>query len=163
MTPTMPVMSWVDDGVATLHPGDVVLGRRGQRMQTLLGSCVSVVLTDPRRTLGVMCHIVHARSGHHPDQATTAYANVALDTMEDMLREHGLVASMCEAFVYGGGNMFPDLVPGVSVGDRNVTEVLDALQDRGIRVLSVETGGAVYRNLCWTVGPEAPQTVAVPL
>jgi chemotaxis protein CheD len=35
------------DGVTTLHPGDVVLGLRGDRLQTLLGSCVAVVLTDP--------------------------------------------------------------------------------------------------------------------
>ena len=36
----------------TLHPGDVVCAERGDRMETLLGSCVAVVLTDPRRTVG---------------------------------------------------------------------------------------------------------------
>ncbi len=163
MTHFLPQVPWMDEDVTTLHPGDVVLSLRGQCMQTLLGSCVSVVLTDPRRTLGVMCHIVHAGHASHPDQSSTAYAHVALDTMEEMLREHGLVASMCEAFVFGGGNMFPALVPGSSVGDHNVNEVLGALQAKSIRVLSVDTGGAVYRKLRWTVGPDAPQTVAVPL
>jgi chemotaxis protein CheD len=156
----MPV---TQDGVTTLHPGDVVLGLRGDRLQTLLGSCVAVVLTDPRRTLGVMCHVVHARPATPPAQGSTAHADVALHTMADLIHAHGLVASMCEAYVYGGGNMFPHLVPGVSVGDHNVAWVLDALNAQGIRVLSVDTGGAVYRQLRWTVGPDVPHTVAVPL
>jgi chemotaxis protein CheD len=151
------------DGLTTLHPGDVALGLRGDRLQTLLGSCVAVVLTDPRRTLGVMCHIVHARPATRSHQATTAHADVALRTMGQLIQAHGLVTSMCEAYVYGGGNMFPHLVPGHSVGDRNVAQVLDVLAAQGIRVLSIDTGGAVYRQLRWTVGPDAPHTVAVPL
>jgi len=113
--------------------------------------------------LGVMCHVVHARPATPPAQGSTAHADVALHTMADLIHAHGLVASMCEAYVYGGGNMFPHLVPGVSVGDHNVAWVLDALNAQGIRVLSVDTGGAVYRQLRWTVGPDVPHTVAVPL
>jgi chemotaxis protein CheD len=157
------MMAVSTDGVITLHPGDVVLGMRGERMQTLLGSCVAVVLTDPRRTLGVMCHIVHARPALHTKHRSTAHADVALQTMADLLQSHGIVASMCEAYVYGGGNMFPHLVQGPGVGDKNVQYVLDDLISRYIRVLLVDTGGAKYRQLRWTVGPDAPQTVAVPL
>jgi len=156
----MPV---TQDGVTTLHPGDVVLGLRGDRLQTLLGSCVAVVLTDPRRTLGVMCHVVHARPAANAALGSTAHADVALHTMAELIQAHGLVASLCEAYVYGGGNMFPHLVPGVSVGDHNVAWIMDALAAQGIRVLSIDTGGAVYRQLRWTVGPDAPHTVAVPL
>jgi chemotaxis protein CheD len=156
----MPV---TQEGVTTLHPGDVVLGLRGESLQTLLGSCVAVVLTDPRRTMGVMCHVVHARPAPQAQRACTAHADAALRTMAQLIQEHGLVASMCEAYVYGGGNMFPHLVPGSSVGDHNVAQVLDTLAAQGIRVLSVDTGGAVYRQLRWTVGPDAPHTVAVPL
>ncbi len=156
----MPV---TQDGVTTLHPGDVVLGLRGDRLQTLLGSCVAVVLTDPRRTLGVMCHVVHARPAANPALGSTAHADEALHTMAELIQAHGLVASLCEAYVYGGGNMFPHLVPGASVGDHNVAWIMDALAAQGIRVLSVDTGGAVYRQLRWTVGPDAPHTVAVPL
>ena len=37
-----------------LNPGDVAVGQRGDRLETLLGSCVAIVLTDPRRTIGAM-------------------------------------------------------------------------------------------------------------
>ncbi len=157
------MMATARDGTLILHPGDVALGLRGDRLQTLLGSCVAVVLTDPRRTLGVMCHIVHARPATRQQAQSTAHADIALRTMARLIQAHGLVTSMCEAYVYGGGNMFPHLVPGTSVGDHNVTEVLEALSAQGIRVLSIDTGGAVYRQLRWTVGHDAPHTVAVPL
>lgn len=42
--------------VITLHPGDVVLGTRGDRLQTLLGSCVAIVLTDPIERWGHVSH-----------------------------------------------------------------------------------------------------------
>lgn len=149
--------------VITLHPGDVVLGERGDCLVTLLGSCVAIVLTDPRRTVGVMCHIVHARPALSAQDRSGAYADVALHTMGKLLQSRGLAASMCEAYVYGGGNMFPQIVTGASVGGGNAQWALDALARLGVKVLSVDVGGAVYRQLRWTVGPAAPQIVAVPL
>jgi chemotaxis protein CheD len=149
--------------VITLHPGDVMLAMRGDTMQTLLGSCVAVVLTDPRRTVGAMCHIVHPNLAPKSAGQHGAYANVALQMMTDLLQERGLVTSRCEAHVYGGGNMFPDLYPNSSIGDHNVQTVLQALDLAGVRVLSMDTGGATYRKLSWLVGTDLPQVVAVSL
>ncbi len=157
-------MSAIEAGtVITLHPGDVMLGSRGDRMQTLLGSCVAVVLTDPRRTVGVMCHIVHATLAPLSARRHGAYIDVALQMMTDLLHERGLVLSQCDAYVYGGGNMFPDLYPKSSIGDHNVQAVLHALDQAGVRVLSIGTGGAAYRKLSWLVGPDLPQVEAVSL
>lgn len=147
--------------VVILHPGDVVLGERGDRMQTLLGSCVSIVLTDPRRTLGTMCHIVHSIHDTRHRNLSTSDGEVALQTMVEMLQSRGLSASLCEAYVYGGGNMFPGLVEGETVGDHNVQWALEALTDMGVKVLAVDVGGNFYRQLHWTVGTAAPQVKAV--
>jgi len=143
----------------TLHPGDVALGQHGDRLETLLGSCVAIVITDPRRTVGVMCHIVHSRPAPSHALATGAYADVALDTMVELLRQRGITARMCEAYVYGGGNMFPQLEQGSSVGDGNADWALAALAALGIRVLAVDLGGAAYRRLSWTIGRAAPQVI----
>ena len=69
----------------TLHPGDVALGQHGDALETLLGSCVAIVITDPRRTVGAMCHIVHSRPAPRNALATGAYGRVALDTMVGLL------------------------------------------------------------------------------
>jgi chemotaxis protein CheD len=148
--------------VVTLHPGDVALGLRGDRLETLLGSCVAIVLTDPRRTLGTMCHIVTSRPASHARTASGAQAGVALQTMERLLQSRGFVAARCEAYIYGGGNMFPGIVSSPSVGEANAQWAQHTLAALGTRVLSVDVGGHVYRRLRWTVGPQAPQVEAVP-
>lgn len=148
----------------TLHPGDVVLGLRGDRLETLLGSCVAIVLTDPRRTVGAMCHFVYTRPcAQAPAILPTAQADHALQSMAQLLQVRGILVPLCEAYVIGGGNMFPEMVSGVRVGDDNAQWALRALAAQGVRVLSTDVGGPVYRRLRWTVGPQAPQIEAVPL
>ena len=147
--------------VHTLHPGDVACADQGERLETLLGSCVAVVLTDPRRTIGVMCHIVHQGAPTGATKRTSAYAEVAFEAMFAMLLARGIIPALCEAYVYGGGNMFPDLVKSWHVGDTNARWALDTLIDLGIPVLFHDVGGNTYRRLSWTVGTAVPQVIAI--
>ena len=157
-------MTLVSPQVHTLHPGHVVCVGTGETMETLLGSCIAVILTDPRRTLGAMCHIVHASPDNSPARDGTAHADSALRRMFALLMARGVVPRLCEAYVYGGGNMFPELGDACSsVGDDNAAWALQALQDMGVTVLGTDVRGTVYRRLRWTVGPDAPQVDAVPL
>jgi chemotaxis protein CheD len=147
--------------VHVLHPGDVVRAGSGDRLETLLGSCVAILLTDPRRTIGVMCHIVHARPAPPAAQDNCAFADVALDTMYGLLRGRGITPALCEAYVYGGGDMFPEAIQPSRVGQANARWALDALAADRVRVLFQDTGGRSYRRLSWTIGTEAPQVIAV--
>lgn len=146
-----------------LHPGDVACGARGECFETLLGSCVAVILADPRRTVGAMCHIVHAAGAPAGRPCDTRHADVALIEMQRRLFAHGMRLALCEAYVFGGGNMFPRLYPHQPVGERNVHHVLDVLAAEGVRVLRHDVGGTAYRRLRWTVGPQEPEITAVPV
>jgi chemotaxis protein CheD len=147
--------------VHVLHPGDLVRAGRGDRLETLLGSCVAIILTDPRRTLGIMCHIVHARPAPPSAPGNCAFADVALDTMHGLLRGRGINPALCEAYVYGGGDMFPGLLQTARVGEANARWVMRALAADGIRVLSHDLGGHSYRRLAWTIGTGTPQVTSV--
>lgn len=149
--------------VHTLLPGDVVCADRGDRLETLVGSCVAIVLTDPRRTLGVMCHIVHSRPGSHVARGSCAHAETALEAMYDRLQARGIAPQLCEAYVYGGGNMFPALFTESHVGSDNAHWALDALERDGVRVLFHDLGRSAYRRLGWTVGYEPPQVTVCPV
>lgn len=144
-----------------LHPGDVACAERGDRLETLLGSCVAIILTDPRRTIAAMCHIVHSRPALGGARPSGAYAAYARDTMHALLLARGISPRLCEAYVYGGGNMFPGQFTGVHVGENNARWALDALAADGVRVVHQDLGGAAYRRLAWTVGPDAPQVATV--
>ena len=144
-----------------LHPGDVACGTRGDHFETLLGSCVSVVLTDPQRTVGAMCHIVHVGRGRDDAAYDSSYGDAALDLMYALLRGRGIEPQLCEAYVFGGGNMFPGLFVQSHVGSNNARWTLDALKQDGVRVLQQDLGGNRYRKLNWTVGAQAPRVTAV--
>lgn len=89
-----------------LLPGEVALGRSGDTLKTLLGSCVSVILTDPRRTVGVMCHIVHVGHPNAANQDNTAFGSVAMAEMTRRLFAIGFSPRSCEAYVVGAGTCF---------------------------------------------------------
>lgn len=149
-----------------LHPGDVMLAERGQTLQTLLGSCVALVLADPRRTVGAMCHIVHGHGSRPPGAAApaTAWGAAALAQLFALLRARGIEPRLCEAWAFGGGHMFPGLgARAGDVGERNAHWLLQAAQHAGLPLLLADLGGTCYRRLCWTVGPGAPQVQAVAL
>jgi len=144
-----------------LMPGDIAIGHVGDQLKTLLGSCVSVILTDPRRTIGVMCHIVHAGSPKAGQQHNTTYGSVAMAEMARLLRQSGFSPQACQAYVVGGGNMFSDFYSSQHVGARNTEWVLNDLAQQHIQVLKQDLGGNTYRKVVWTVGPEDPLVEAV--
>ncbi len=146
--------------VYRVHPGEVAFAEQGEQLDTLLGSCVSVILTDSRRTFGAMCHIVHASESVKPVQCCS-HGPQALDALDEMLIARGITPSKCVAYVYGGGNMFPGHYSRRHVGEVNATWVLDALAERQIAVIHEDLGGGVYRRLRWTVGPDEPEATSV--
>jgi chemotaxis protein CheD len=147
-----------DTSLHTLHPGDVVCADRGDRIETLLGSCVAILLTDPRRTVGAMCHFVHASGPARGERSgDSSYGNVALETMRRLLRARGIEAWLCEAYLVGGGNMFPHLYGSQHVGDRNVRWTMAELARAGVRILDYDVGGSGYRRVSWIVGPGTPR------
>lgn len=139
-----------------LMPGDVAIGLAGDQLKTLLGSCVSVILTDPRRTVAAMCHIVHSGKPNAGNAANTAFGEVAMADMFARLTAIGVIPTRCDAYVFGGGNMFPALSSKQPVGNSNVDWVLDYLHAKDIPVVDHCLGGNVYRKVSWTVGPGEP-------
>jgi chemotaxis protein CheD len=151
--------------VHLLNPGDVVVANAGDRLDTLLGSCVAVTLVDPRGTVGAMCHIVHANDSDARRPPDTHHARCALQAMADGLLARGIVPRLCLARVYGGANMFPRhygaTFDGLHVGMRNVARVLELLDAGGIRVIEQSIGGTGYRKLSWLIGRDAPTCTVV--
>ncbi|MDD0809896.1 chemotaxis protein CheD [Curvibacter sp. RS43] len=149
--------------VRFLHPGDVALAQRGERLDTLLGSCVAVLLTDPKRTVGAMCHIVHTSQRAPQDPHDTRHGQAAMRTLFAQLRAVGFAPEHCEAWVCGGGNMFPERANAYAVGDANLDWVNDFLARAGIPVLAESVGGPFYRRIAWTIGDAEPIIEEIPV
>jgi chemotaxis protein CheD len=68
----------------------------------------------------------------------------------------GVTPRLCEAYVFGGGNMFPHLFNVNHVGSNNATWVLHQLKQQHIPVVDQSLGGNGYRKVSWTVGATEP-------
>jgi len=142
--------------VFDLMPGDLAVGLAGDQLKTLLGSCVSVLLTDPRRTVGAMCHIVHVGKPNTANTRNTAYGTPAMGELFARVQALGINPTLCQAYVFGGGNMFPEVFNKHHVGAANARWVMDFLHARHMQVLDSSLGGNGYRKVSWTVGPLEP-------
>ncbi len=144
-----------------LMPGDVAIGLLGDQLKTLLGSCVSIILTDPRRTVAAMCHIVHVGKPLGANVKNTAFGMVAMSDMYARLTALGVIPARCEAYVFGGGNMFPDQYAATHVGQNNSDWAFDFLHSQGIPGVDHCVGGNGHRKVSWTVGAGEPQVETV--
>ena len=103
-----------------------------------------------------MCHIVHVGRPNATNLHNTAYGEVAMQDMFDRLVGIGIPPQRCQAYVYGGGNMFPQMFTTTHVGANNARWVMDFLHDHGIVVVGESLGGTGYRKVSWTVGRDVP-------
>ena len=148
-----------------LHPGDVTVGFATDSFETLLGSCVSILLVSPCFNVAAMCHFVYASRPSKARSKDASYGVVAMSKMEHLLRMAGFNAKLCNAYVFGGGNMFPGNTNLVDVGSTNVAWAFNYLNSHHIPVFGAQTGENCYRKFAWTVGSQDPcqfvKTVAV--
>ncbi len=134
-----------------LRPGDWYFGQGDLRIRTILGSCVSFVFWHPRRRLGGMTHaLLPTRQRAAPGApADGHYVDESLQLMLGAIARHGGDLSGYQVHLYGGGNMFPQLLRGRvrNIGDVNVEAALAQLAQAGIHSVRTHVRGAGHRKL----------------
>lgn len=149
-----------------LHPGEFHFGAAPARIGTLLGSCVSITLWQPRHRVGGMCHILLPCRQRSAIMALDGrYADEAVELFVHELRRHRIAPVSCQVKLFGGGNMFASPGPaGSQVGRRNIDAARQVLAHHGFTVLAEHVGGTSHRRLffdlasghVWLAIPEQP-------
>jgi chemotaxis protein CheD len=145
-----------------LQPGEYFVGAAGQRIRTVLGSCVSVTLWCPRQHVGAMSHSLLASrggpAGPHPRAAPAAgwdarYGDEALHLMFAALARHGVKGPQCQAKIFGGGDMFAaqPASGALAIGRRNGEAARRLLQAHGIEIKSESLFGAGHRQIAFDI------------
>lgn len=128
-----------------LLPGDSVTTRRPMQLATLLGSCVSICLSNPFRRVAGMNHymlpelVAGGEVGRYGDSSTTTMLRTlfALDADPSHYR----------ARIYGGGRVIGHLGALGDIGARNVDTARKLLAERGIAIEHEEVGGTRGRRI----------------
>ncbi|MBN1346013.1 MAG: chemotaxis protein CheD [Phycisphaerae bacterium] len=124
---------------------EVKIVRSPDKILTLVGSCVGVVLHDPRAKVGGMAHVMLPNSrllkGHRGK-----FADTAVDWLiEEVLRAGGRRAGLT-AKIAGGAALFgPDVDSGI--GQKNIHAVKARLAHHKIQVAAADLGGTKGRKM----------------
>jgi chemotaxis protein CheD len=128
--------------------GDAVLSSVG------LGSCVVVMLHDPKSAVGGLAHVLLpsrslTRSGDNPGR----FPQTAVPVLIEEMLALGADRRRLVARLVGGASMFANLVPAGSMqmGDRNVIAMREVLNQYAIPIVGEAVGGNCGRSVWFHV------------
>jgi chemotaxis protein CheD len=137
--------------IAKLLPGDYYVTCEDEVLDTVLGSCVSACIRNPRLGIGGMNHFMLPRpSGTGNDTwenlagRATRYGSASMEQLINRILRAGGTRTDLEVKIFGGGRVLSSLT---DVGNHNVLFVRDFLRQEGLRVLSEDVGSTCPRHV----------------
>jgi chemotaxis protein CheD len=128
-----------------LLPGEFYVSREDLVLTTVLGSCVSACIRDPRLGIGGMNHFMLPDSELGSGNSAR-YGSYAMEVLVNELLKAGARRSGLEAKVFGGAAVLKSFTDS-QVGSRNAQFVLDYLKAEHIPVLAQDLGDTCPRKI----------------
>ncbi len=141
-----------DRFVAKILPGEYYVSTQQELIGTVLGSCISACVRDPKSGIGGMNHfMLPTRAIGKVDILSDAfrYGNFAMEHLiNDVMKLSGQRSSL-EFKLFGGGNV----VKGMgSVGQKNIEFVRQYLDTEHFTVAAEDLGGNYPRKVLYDPG-----------
>jgi chemotaxis protein CheD len=143
-----------DRSLIYLKPGEIYFGERPALVRTILGSCVSVTMFNPRFKIGAICHALLPTCGtEDPCDAACdglfRYVDCAVRGLVSMFERKGIWRHEITAKVFGGSTM---LTSGngtklISMGKQNIDAVKKVLHREELEVAGFDVGGTFARRV----------------
>jgi chemotaxis protein CheD len=137
--------------IAKLLPGDYYVTNDDEILDTVLGSCVSACIRNPRLGIGGMNHFMLPRpSGSGNDTwekvagHATRYGSASMEQLINRILSVGGTRADLEVKIFGGGRVLSTLT---DVGNHNVTFVREFLRAEGLKVASEDVGKTCPRHI----------------
>jgi chemotaxis protein CheD len=134
-----------------VFPGEYyVTGKADEVLVTVLGSCVSACIRDPRAGIGGMNHFMlpHSKAGNWAgDMQSTRFGNFAMEKLINELLKAGCSRNSLEIKVFGGGNVTDTKN---AIGTDNSDFILKYLADEGLRCVAQDLRGQLPRRIHYT-------------
>ncbi len=118
-------------------------------LETLVGSCVAIVLWDETSRRGAMGHALLPESPADFDGPKGKYVDTAVVQMIRELSERGSSIGNLAAKLIGGAKMF-GRTNSLDIGRRNVEAATRLLESQGISLRASHTGGTLGRKVIFS-------------
>lgn len=126
--------------------GQIAIGRAGDTLETVLGSCVGVVVVHRQRRLAALAHVVLPTAcGRQCPPGKCA--DTAIPELLRLLAQAGASASGLVAKLAGGANMFANVGGVMQIGEANIAAVQALLAQHQVPVVAKTLGGTKGRRI----------------
>lgn len=129
-----------------LYPAALFAPREPHIINTILGSCVAVVMWDPTMNIGGMAHYM-LPLWNGEGLASPKYGNIAIERLLEKLNSYGSRRNNIKAKIFGGGEVIDNYEPYFYIGQRNIEIAREMLGDLNIPIVASSTGGKMGRKL----------------
>ena len=134
-----------------VFPGEYYVTKNPEEvLVTVLGSCVSACIRDPRSGIGGMNHFMlpHSKAGNWAgDLQSTRFGNFAMEKLINELLKAGCSRNSLEIKVFGGGNVTDTQN---AIGTDNSDFILRFLEAEGLRCAAQDLRGQLPRRIHYT-------------
>ncbi|AJQ96326.1 chemoreceptor glutamine deamidase CheD [Gynuella sunshinyii] len=139
---------------AKILPGEFYVTKGKEMIATVLGSCISVCIRDPKAGVAGMNHFMLPSSGEFSTidwgcssvSSATRYGNWAMEYMINAIMKEGGRKERFEVKVFGGGQVLANLT---DIGQRNILFVLSYLKQEGLETSAVDVGNIYPRKVLY--------------
>ncbi len=131
---------------AKILPGQFYVTKRNEAIVTVLGSCISACIRDPRRGVGGMNHFMLPadNSGNTKLSESARYGNFAMEMLINEILKNGGKKQNLEVKIFGGGKILRNMT---DVGQRNIEFAISYIKTEGLTLLSSDVGSPHPRKV----------------
>jgi len=126
--------------------GDYYVSQQSEFITTVLGSCVTACIRDPKRGVGGINHFLLPDSSVDILSSSNRYGVFAMEQLINAIIKHGGRRENFEIKLVGGGNM----IGGVNdIGRSNITFVKNFMATEGFTIEAQDLGGHHPRKILY--------------
>lgn len=112
-----------------------------------LGSCVGITLFDETAGVAGLIHIKRPSQNQETKGTEAWYADTGTELLATEMRAEGARLGRLNATIAGGSNMCDFSRTEKCIGERNVIQAVETLDELGVDIVGKDTGGTVARSL----------------
>ena len=120
-----------------------------------LGSCLGIILYDPRNTVSGLIHVMLPTVDQARDSTPAKFVDTGIPLLIDEMEAAGANVDRLQAWIVGGSEMLQFESSAESIGSRNIALAKQLLDDHGISLVEADTGGGHGRSIRFDPAAEA--------
>ncbi len=133
-----------------LKPGEIYKSNKPEIIETVLGSCVAVIMYSVEKKFCMVSHAVLPTAKHYLERKKINEFKYVDTSISGMLREIenlNIVKEQIKVKLFGGAEVFSVNTGHKSVGGQNIALAMEILNEEKLKIIASDVGGNLGRKI----------------